>query len=160
MTQIQPPSDDDDGESSTEPSGTSAATSPLRQEHTGFSGHMFFWDRTTSAGDSSDSPPSPQPSQQPAGESSLPSGWEKSRTKTGREYYIDHNTHTTTFEDPRTLDHYVIPDARTRRDDPLPPRWEMRYSRSGRLYFIDHNTRTTTWNDPRDGNAGTPETKH
>ena len=160
MTQILPPYSDDEEESYTEASGTSATTSPLRQDHIGFSGHIFFWDRTTAAGDSSNPSPPPRSSEQPANGKALPRGWEKSRTKSGRDYYIDHNTHTTTFEDPRTLDHYVVPDSRAKRDDPLPPRWEMRYSRSGRLYFIDHNTRTTTWDDPREGNAGTPETKH
>lgn len=31
----------------------------------------------------------------------LPTGWEVRRTTDGIQYYVDHNTHTTTFEDPR-----------------------------------------------------------
>lgn len=160
MTQLQPPSLGDEEEPSGAERGPCATTSGLPQDQIGFTVHIFFWDRTTSVRDSSDPSPLSQPSEQPLNERQLPQGWEKSRTKTGREYYIDHNTRSTTFQDPRTLDHYVVPDARAKRNDPLPSRWEMRYSRSGRLYFIDHNTRNTTWDDPRDGTAGTSEAKH
>ena len=152
MTQIQPPSPSDEEEPSEVEHDTPPTTPGIPQDQIGFSGHVFFWDRATSAANRNDPPPHlPEASKQALDQRPLPQGWEKSRTKRGRQYYIDHNTRTTTFEDPRTLDHYVVPDGRTKRNHPLPPRWEMRYARSGRLYFIDHNTRTTTWHDPRDG---------
>lgn len=34
--------------------------------------------------------------------SDLPNGWEVRKTTDGIRYFVDHNTHTTTFEDPRT----------------------------------------------------------
>lgn len=34
--------------------------------------------------------------------SDLPTGWEVRKTTDGIRYFVDHNTHTTTFEDPRT----------------------------------------------------------
>jgi len=33
--------------------------------------------------------------------SDLPPGWEVRKTTDGIRYFVDHNTHTTTFEDPR-----------------------------------------------------------
>jgi len=33
--------------------------------------------------------------------SDLPTGWEVRKTTDGIRYFVDHNTHTTTFEDPR-----------------------------------------------------------
>ena len=154
MTQIHPQSPSDEEDSSAE-EGTSPNVLP--QDQIDFSGHIFFWERSTPAGNFHDSSPIPQTSEQPSNEKALPPGWQKSRTKTGRDYYIDHNTHTTTYQDPRSLDHYVVPDDRTKRNDPLPAGWEMRYSKNGALYFIDHNTRTTTWVDPRD-RTSKPET--
>eukprot|EP01062_Namystynia_karyoxenos_P028090 TRINITY_DN21354_c0_g1_i1.p1 TRINITY_DN21354_c0_g1~~TRINITY_DN21354_c0_g1_i1.p1 ORF type:complete len:1200 (+),score=412.71 TRINITY_DN21354_c0_g1_i1:96-3695(+) len=35
------------------------------------------------------------------GEDALPAGWEENATEDGRVYYIDHNTQTTTWDDPR-----------------------------------------------------------
>jgi hypothetical protein len=36
-----------------------------------------------------------------ADESPLPPGWEKRLTEDGVTYFVDHNTRTTTFQDPR-----------------------------------------------------------
>ncbi|XP_028665696.1 NEDD4-like E3 ubiquitin-protein ligase WWP2 [Erpetoichthys calabaricus] len=72
----------------------------------------------------------------------LPQGWEK-RQDNGRVYFVNHNTHTTQWEDPRTQGMIQEP--------PLPPGWEMKYTNEGVRYFVDHNTRTTTFKDPRPG---------
>uniref|UniRef100_A0A8C3BXN6 E3 ubiquitin-protein ligase n=1 Tax=Cairina moschata TaxID=8855 RepID=A0A8C3BXN6_CAIMO len=72
----------------------------------------------------------------------LPPGWEK-RQDNGRVYYVNHNTRTTQWEDPRTQGMIQEP--------PLPPGWEMKYTNEGVRYFVDHNTRTTTFKDPRPG---------
>ncbi|XP_038609525.1 NEDD4-like E3 ubiquitin-protein ligase WWP2 [Tachyglossus aculeatus] len=72
----------------------------------------------------------------------LPSGWEK-RQDNGRVYYVNHNTRTTQWEDPRTQGMIQEP--------ALPPGWEMKYTSEGVRYFVDHNTRTTTFKDPRPG---------
>ncbi|XP_059523592.1 NEDD4-like E3 ubiquitin-protein ligase WWP2 isoform X3 [Myotis daubentonii] len=72
----------------------------------------------------------------------LPPGWEK-RQDNGRVYYVNHNTRTTQWEDPRTQGMIQEP--------ALPPGWEMKYTNEGVRYFVDHNTRTTTFKDPRPG---------
>uniref|UniRef100_A0A803VAM8 E3 ubiquitin-protein ligase n=1 Tax=Ficedula albicollis TaxID=59894 RepID=A0A803VAM8_FICAL len=72
----------------------------------------------------------------------LPPGWEK-RQDNGRVYYVNHNTRTTQWEDPRTQGMIQEP--------PLPPGWEMKYTNESVRYFVDHNTRTTTFKDPRPG---------
>ncbi|XP_069491613.1 NEDD4-like E3 ubiquitin-protein ligase WWP2 isoform X1 [Ambystoma mexicanum] len=72
----------------------------------------------------------------------LPSGWEK-RQDNGRVYYVNHNTRTTQWEDPRTQGMIQEP--------ALPPGWEMKYTSEGVRYFVDHNARTTSFKDPRPG---------
>lgn len=72
----------------------------------------------------------------------LPPGWEK-RQDNGRVYYVNHNTRTTQWEDPRTQGMIQEP--------PLPPGWEMKYTAEGVRYFVDHNSRTTSFKDPRPG---------
>uniref|UniRef100_A0A671MR75 E3 ubiquitin-protein ligase n=1 Tax=Sinocyclocheilus anshuiensis TaxID=1608454 RepID=A0A671MR75_9TELE len=72
----------------------------------------------------------------------LPPGWEK-RQDNGRVYYVNHNTRTTQWEDPRTQGMIQEP--------PLPPGWEMKYTAEGVRYFVDHNSHTTTFKDPRPG---------
>ncbi|XP_041124016.1 NEDD4-like E3 ubiquitin-protein ligase WWP2 isoform X2 [Polyodon spathula] len=71
-----------------------------------------------------------------------PPGWEK-RQDNGRVYFVNHNTRTTQWEDPRTQGMIQEP--------PLPPGWEMKYTNEGVRYFVDHNTRTTSFKDPRPG---------
>uniref|UniRef100_A0A8C9N294 E3 ubiquitin-protein ligase n=1 Tax=Serinus canaria TaxID=9135 RepID=A0A8C9N294_SERCA len=73
---------------------------------------------------------------------SLPFLLEK-RQDNGRVYYVNHNTRTTQWEDPRTQGMIQEP--------PLPPGWEMKYTNESVRYFVDHNTRTTTFKDPRPG---------
>ncbi|CAL8262639.1 unnamed protein product [Merluccius merluccius] len=72
----------------------------------------------------------------------LPPGWEK-RQDNGRVYYVNHNTRTTQWEDPRTQGMIQEP--------PLPPGWEMKYTAEGVRYFVDHNSRATSFKDPRPG---------
>uniref|UniRef100_A0A665UK87 E3 ubiquitin-protein ligase n=1 Tax=Echeneis naucrates TaxID=173247 RepID=A0A665UK87_ECHNA len=69
-------------------------------------------------------------------------GQEK-RQDNGRVYFVNHNTRTTQWDDPRTQG--MI------KEHPLPPGWEMKYTAEGVRYFVDHNSRTTTFKDPRPG---------
>ena len=96
------------------------------------------------------------------GEGPLPPGWEERQTSDGSGvYYVDHNSKTTTWVDPRRKQHVLL---RTDSKDveavekktmsltqlgPLPPGWEMRINQNGKLYFIDHKSKKITWNDPR-----------
>lgn len=95
------------------------------------------------------------------GSGDLPAGWEQRFTPEGRAYYVDHNTRTTTWVDPRRQ-HYIrmygpggsannttISQQPVSQLGPLPSGWEMRLTNTARVYFVDHNTKTTTWDDPR-----------
>uniref|UniRef100_A0A7N8XLF6 E3 ubiquitin-protein ligase n=1 Tax=Mastacembelus armatus TaxID=205130 RepID=A0A7N8XLF6_9TELE len=82
----------------------------------------------------------------------LPAGWEVRSAPNGRPFFIDHNTKTTTWEDPRLK----IPVHVRRRAslDPtdlgaLPVSWlgTINHLQINGLYFTD--TRTTQWDDPR-----------
>ncbi|KAJ1979372.1 hypothetical protein H4R34_002850 [Dimargaris verticillata] len=111
----------------------------------------------------------------PSGLGPLPSGWEQRFTAEGRPYFVDHNTRTTSWTDPRlqmtegddidgargragnrgNLPAHLRPDAgfttvpSQTALGPLPTGWEMRLTSTGHVFFVDHNTKTTTWDDPR-----------
>ncbi|KAM4038491.1 E3 ubiquitin-protein ligase NEDD4 [Anomaloglossus baeobatrachus] len=82
----------------------------------------------------------------------LPKGWELRHAPSGRAFFINHNTKTTTWEDPRLR---IPVQLRTRPPldvsdlGPLPPGWEERTHTDGRVFYIDHNTKKTQWEDPR-----------
>jgi E3 ubiquitin-protein ligase NEDD4 len=94
-----------------------------------------------------------------AGTGELPSGWEQRHTPEGRAYFVDHNTRTTTWVDPRRQQYIrmygnnatgsTIQQQPVSQLGPLPSGWEMRLTNTARVYFVDHNTKTTTWDDPR-----------
>lgn len=94
-----------------------------------------------------------------AGSGELPSGWEQRHTPEGRAYFVDHNTRTTTWVDPRrqqyirmygqNANNTTIQQQPVSQLGPLPSGWEMRLTNTARVYFVDHNTKTTTWDDPR-----------
>ncbi|GAA6004522.1 hypothetical protein JCM10207_000916 [Rhodosporidiobolus poonsookiae] len=89
----------------------------------------------------------------------LPAGWEQRFTPEGRPYFVDHNTRTTTWVDPRRQqllrvmgpngDNLTVKPQSVSQLGPLPSGWEMRLTSTARVYFVDHNTKTTTWDDPR-----------
>ncbi|KAI9294615.1 HECT-domain-containing protein [Neoconidiobolus thromboides FSU 785] len=93
------------------------------------------------------------------GTGELPSGWEQRFTPEGRAYFVDHNTRTTTWVDPRRQQYVRMYGQNTNQVTlhqqpvsqlgPLPSGWEMRLTSTSRVYFVDHNTKTTTWDDPR-----------
>ncbi|KAF2740699.1 HECT-domain-containing protein [Polyplosphaeria fusca] len=95
-----------------------------------------------------------------AGTGELPSGWEQRHTPEGRPYFVDHNTRTTTWVDPRRQQYIRMYGGQNSNNStiqqqpvsqlgPLPSGWEMRLTNTARVYFVDHNTKTTTWDDPR-----------
>lgn len=93
------------------------------------------------------------------GSGPLPSGWEQRTTAEGRPYFVDHNTRTTTWVDPRRQqilrimgpngNNLSVQPQSVSQLGPLPSGWEMRLTSTARVYFVDHNTKTTTWDDPR-----------
>ncbi|KAG0046889.1 hypothetical protein BGZ83_007964 [Gryganskiella cystojenkinii] len=95
-----------------------------------------------------------------SGSGPLPAGWEQRQTPEGRPYYVDHNTRSTTWVDPRRQQYVRMTDPRSSTQvavhqqpvsqlGALPSGWEMRLTNTARVYFVDHNTKTTTWDDPR-----------
>ncbi|KAI9105930.1 hypothetical protein DFS34DRAFT_601472 [Phlyctochytrium arcticum] len=99
----------------------------------------------------------------------LPAGWEQRFTPEGRPYFVDHNTRTTTWLDPRRVQQQnrgtmfgqqltsgqaanqlaIAQQQSAAALGPLPSGWEMRMTNTGRTYFVDHNAKITTWDDPR-----------
>ena len=99
-------------------------------------------------------PTSSSPSSTTSDAIPLPQGWEERQTPDGRPYFVDHNSRTTTWLDPRLANapRSVFSSTSTQTAlnlGPLPSGWEMRMTSSERIYFVDHNTRTTSWDDPR-----------
>lgn len=83
----------------------------------------------------------------------LPPLWEERQTPKGRTYFVDHNTRTTTWADPRRsapgtskrLSKFSsFEDERGR----LTTGWEWRETSFGRTYYVDHNTNSTSWTRP------------
>ncbi|XP_036275349.1 E3 ubiquitin-protein ligase NEDD4-like isoform X20 [Pipistrellus kuhlii] len=109
--------------------------------------------------DTLSNPQSPQPSpynspkpQHKGTQSFLPPGWEMRIAPNGRPFFIDHNTKTTTWEDPRLkFPVHLRSKAPLNPNDlgPLPPGWEERIHLDGRTFYIDHNSKITQWEDPR-----------
>uniref|UniRef100_A0A8C5B8V1 HECT-type E3 ubiquitin transferase n=1 Tax=Gadus morhua TaxID=8049 RepID=A0A8C5B8V1_GADMO len=102
----------------------------------------------------------------------MPAGWEVRSAPSGRPFFINHNTKTTTWVSNTALNYSLaervehsiklprgikLPPVQMRRRvsldptdlGPLPPGWEERVHSDGRIFYIDHNTRTTQWEDPR-----------
>nr|XP_017523357.2 E3 ubiquitin-protein ligase NEDD4 isoform X1 [Manis javanica] len=83
----------------------------------------------------------------------LPKGWEVRHAPNGRPFFIDHNTKTTTWEDPRLKipAHLRGKMSLDSSNDlgPLPPGWEERTHTDGRIFYINHNIKRTQWEDPR-----------
>nr|XP_016850739.1 PREDICTED: E3 ubiquitin-protein ligase NEDD4-like isoform X5 [Anolis carolinensis] len=128
--------------------------------------------------DTLSNPQSPQPSpynspkpQHKLTQSFLPPGWEMRIAPNGRPFFIDHNTKTTTWEDPRLkFPVHLRPKPALNPNDlgPLPPGWEERIHLDGRTFYIDHRSQVlicgdihtrdlvpnydnkiTQWEDPR-----------
>ncbi|XP_073069234.1 E3 ubiquitin-protein ligase NEDD4-like isoform X2 [Manis javanica] len=111
--------------------------------------------------DTLSNPQSPQPSpynspkpQHKVTQSFLPPGWEMRIAPNGRPFFIDHNTKTTTWEDPRLkFPVHMRSKAPLNPNDlgPLPPGWEERIHLDGRTFYIDHSSQVLCGeNDPRE----------
>uniref|UniRef100_A0A8C4HA18 HECT-type E3 ubiquitin transferase n=1 Tax=Dicentrarchus labrax TaxID=13489 RepID=A0A8C4HA18_DICLA len=131
--------------------------------------------------DTFSNPQSPQPSpysspksQHKTQQSFLPPGWEMRIAPNGRPFFIDHNSRTTTWEDPRLKYPVHMRNKNSMEPGdlgPLPPGWEERVHSDGRTFYIDHSkttlrgeaycclmslcclfhpdTKNTQWEDPR-----------
>ncbi|XP_016085035.1 membrane-associated guanylate kinase, WW and PDZ domain-containing protein 1-like isoform X2 [Sinocyclocheilus grahami] len=112
------------------------------------------------------SPPGLPPDQDPLG--ALPDNWETAYTESGEIYFIDHNTKTTSWIDPRCQDKQPKPledcdddegvhteeldnDLGTSLLSPvpeLPPGWEKIDDPVYGVYYVDHINRKTQYENP------------
>ena len=148
-----------------------AMEAQTNMERTRHQARMLPEDRTGASSPTLSERHTPSPGQSPnavsmmatgattAGSGELPAGWEQRHTPEGRAYFVDHNTRTTTWVDPRR-EQYIrmygqnasgntVQRQPVSQLGPLPSGWEMRLTNTARVYFVDHNTKTTTWDDPR-----------
>uniref|UniRef100_A0A7N8WI45 Membrane-associated guanylate kinase, WW and PDZ domain-containing protein 1 n=1 Tax=Mastacembelus armatus TaxID=205130 RepID=A0A7N8WI45_9TELE len=77
----------------------------------------------------------------------LPDNWEMAYTENGEVYFIDHNTKTTSWIDPRCLDKPQKP-LEECEDDELPPGWEKIDDPVYGVYYVDHINRKTQYENP------------
>lgn len=77
----------------------------------------------------------------------LPTNWEKAYTDTGEIYFIDHNTGTSHWLDPR-LSKFQKRSLEECQDDELPYGWEKIDDQLYGTYFIDHVNRRTQYENP------------
>ena len=86
-----------------------------------------------------------------ASSNDLPPGWEERQDpRTGRTYYVDHNTHRTMWERPTVANSAEAPTETPpsggeasltlvpQNGEFMPENWEMRVAPNGRPFFIDH----------------------
>ncbi|KAM4741381.1 membrane-associated guanylate kinase, WW and PDZ domain-containing protein 1b isoform 3-T3 [Anableps anableps] len=88
----------------------------------------------------------------------LPDNWEMAYTETGEVYFIDHNTKTTSWLDPRCLDKPQKPLEECEDDEgvhteelddlELPPGWEKIDDPVYGVYYVDHINRKTQYENP------------
>lgn len=78
---------------------------------------------------------------------SLPQGWSRRIDhKTGKPYFENHFTQTSTWTDPRTLIPVPLKEFDWRG---LAPGWERFIDGFGDVYYVNHDTQTTHWDSPR-----------
>ncbi|XP_015240763.1 PREDICTED: membrane-associated guanylate kinase, WW and PDZ domain-containing protein 1-like isoform X9 [Cyprinodon variegatus] len=88
----------------------------------------------------------------------LPDNWEMAYTENGEVYFIDHNTKTTSWLDPRCLDKPQKPLEECEDDEgvhteelddlELPPGWEKIDDPVYGVYYVDHINRKTQYENP------------
>ncbi|XP_064931570.1 membrane-associated guanylate kinase, WW and PDZ domain-containing protein 1 isoform X20 [Columba livia] len=77
----------------------------------------------------------------------LPENWEMAYTENGEVYFIDHNTKTTSWLDPRCLNKQQKP-LEECEDDELPAGWEKIEDPIYGVYYVDHINRKTQYENP------------
>ncbi|XP_051947430.1 membrane-associated guanylate kinase, WW and PDZ domain-containing protein 3-like isoform X1 [Xyrauchen texanus] len=80
------------------------------------------------------------------GQDPLPKNWEMAYTETGMVYFIDHNTKTTTWLDPRLAKRAKPPEKCD--DGELPYGWEKIEDPQYGTYYVDHINQKTQFENP------------
>ncbi|XP_062318054.1 pleckstrin homology domain-containing family A member 7 isoform X4 [Osmerus eperlanus] len=84
----------------------------------------------------------------PLGRDTLPEHWSYGVCKDGRVFFVNDETHTTTWLHPRTAE--PVNSGHMIRSD-LPRGWEEGFTDEGASYFLNHNQRATTFLHPGTG---------
>ncbi|XP_055793514.1 membrane-associated guanylate kinase, WW and PDZ domain-containing protein 2-like isoform X5 [Salvelinus fontinalis] len=95
-------------------------------------------------GELAKSPPKPDESESELGP--LPENWEMAYTEKGEVYFIDHNTKTTSWLDPRLAKKAKPPEEC--KEDELPYGWEKIDDPIYGSYYVDHINRRTQFENP------------
>uniref|UniRef100_A0A672S8Q7 Membrane-associated guanylate kinase, WW and PDZ domain-containing protein 1 n=1 Tax=Sinocyclocheilus grahami TaxID=75366 RepID=A0A672S8Q7_SINGR len=93
-----------------------------------------------------DAPKSPQDSQENDDMGPLPDNWEMAYTEKGEVYFIDHNSKTTSWLDPRLAKKAKPPEDCE--EDELPYGWEKIDDPIYGSYYVDHINRRTQFENP------------
>ncbi|CAL8336516.1 unnamed protein product [Merluccius merluccius] len=165
--QQHPPDDDDDDDlpemnssftgDSSEPDELHQAVRPFdsRQSAPSYAGTTPSPSATTDR--TQQTHPHPPPEDDPLGP--LPDNWEMAYTENGEVYFIDHNTKTTSWIDPRCLDKPQKPLEECEDDEgvhteeldndlELPSGWEKIDDPVYGVYYVDHINRKTQYENP------------
>uniref|UniRef100_H2TQ36 Membrane-associated guanylate kinase, WW and PDZ domain-containing protein 2 n=1 Tax=Takifugu rubripes TaxID=31033 RepID=H2TQ36_TAKRU len=157
---LEPPEDEE--EESPVVNGNGVAITPESSEHedksTDASGEVAI-EVSTQAPASSEAPaegdeaqksPSESPAKVPDMDEEelgpLPDNWEMAYTEKGEVYFIDHNTKTTSWLDPRLAKKAKPPEEC--REDELPYGWEKIDDPIYGSYYVDHINRRTQFENP------------
>ncbi|XP_017285458.1 membrane-associated guanylate kinase, WW and PDZ domain-containing protein 1b isoform X9 [Kryptolebias marmoratus] len=128
-----------------------------RQSDLSYAGTTPSPSATTESTQQSHSHLSHPPQEDPLGP--LPDNWEMAYTENGEVYFIDHNTKTTSWLDPRSLDKPQKPLEESEDDEgvhteeldndlELPPGWEKIDDPVYGVYYVDHINRKTQYENP------------
>uniref|UniRef100_A0A336JYE8 CSON007412 protein n=1 Tax=Culicoides sonorensis TaxID=179676 RepID=A0A336JYE8_CULSO len=77
----------------------------------------------------------------------LPPNWERAQTENGEVYFIDHNTGSSSWLDPR-LSKFQKKSLEDCGDDELPFGWDIVFDPQYGTYYIDHVNRKTQYENP------------
>uniref|UniRef100_A0A8C6TS23 Membrane associated guanylate kinase, WW and PDZ domain containing 1a n=1 Tax=Neogobius melanostomus TaxID=47308 RepID=A0A8C6TS23_9GOBI len=130
------PADDDDDDQASEMNNSFTAHAPIGLNNAAIS--------TSDSGQQTLAEPQVSPDD-PLGP--LPENWEMAYTENGELYFIDHNTKTTSWLDPRCRDKGSRP-LEECDDDELPPGWERIDDPVYGVYYVDHINRKTQYENP------------
>nr|XP_046152973.1 membrane-associated guanylate kinase, WW and PDZ domain-containing protein 2a isoform X9 [Oncorhynchus gorbuscha] len=137
---ITPESSEHEDKSTDVSSGTSPQTCPPTETPTTPNNEV----PQEEGGELTKSPPKPDENESELGP--LPGNWEMAYTEKGEVYFIDHNTKTTSWLDPRLAKKAKPPEEC--KEDELPYGWEKIDDPIYGSYYVDHINRRTQFENP------------
>uniref|UniRef100_A0A6Q2ZFG7 Membrane-associated guanylate kinase, WW and PDZ domain-containing protein 1 n=1 Tax=Esox lucius TaxID=8010 RepID=A0A6Q2ZFG7_ESOLU len=138
------PADDDDDDQATEMNNSFTGESSHNAPSYGLNNVAAS---TSDSGQQTHAQPQASP-EDPLGP--LPDNWEMAYTENGEVYFIDHNTKTTSWIDPRCLEKPLKPLEECEDDGKpeLPAGWEKIDDPVYGVYYVDHINRKTQYENP------------